>query len=119
MNFACYPSESTRLQMLHFFHNSFGIHHTVDTLNMISLPAFTLQVVNEIATAKAIPMELSLLGFLPSIAAADRGHSRVVMSDGSSNSLSLFMEAGRLRKHWMLLLIGSVRRKLRLLRKIE
>ena len=94
MNFACYPSESTRLQMLHFFHNSFGIHHTVDTLNMISLPAFTLQVVNEIATAKAIPMELSLLGFLPSIAAADRGHSRVVMSDGSSNSLSLFMEVG-------------------------
>ncbi|WP_302551631.1 DUF3987 domain-containing protein [uncultured Bilophila sp.] len=94
MNYPCYPGEAPRLQMLRFFHDRFGIHHNVETLNLVPLPAFTLQVVSEMATAKAIPVELSLLGFLPSIAAADRGHSRVVMSDGSSNSLSLFIEVG-------------------------
>ncbi len=61
------------------------------SLTEVPLPTFTNTVVNEIAAAKAVPRGLSLLAILSSIAAADRGHSRVITSDGSSNSLSLIL----------------------------
>lgn len=91
-----YPtlSEPPRFQALRFFRDNFPGYQNVQPLSNVTLPSFTAMVVSEIATAKAIPFDLALLGFLPSIAAADCGHSRVVLSDGSTNSLSLFIAVG-------------------------
>jgi len=89
-----YVGESLRSKMIRYFRYEYGPNTNVGSLQYVPLPSFTQVVVNEIAASKAGPQELALLGFLPTLATADRGRTRVVMSDGSSNSLSLFVTVG-------------------------
>lgn len=62
-----YPtlSEPPRFQALRFFRDNFPGYHNVQPLSNVTLPSFTAMVVSEVATAKAIPFDLALLGFLP------------------------------------------------------
>lgn len=83
-----------RLEMLSFFRGEDFHAHRVPSLCRIAYPAFTRTVVGEIASAKAVGFDLVLLSFLASIAVADRGKHRVVLSNGSKNSLSLIMHVG-------------------------
>lgn len=81
----------TRIQVLNFFQHEFAVMQPAFSLCEIPLPTFINTIVNEIAAAKAVPRDLSLLAVLSSIAAADRGHSRIITSDGAINSLSLIL----------------------------
>lgn len=91
MNF---PMDSIRTQMLRYFRHVFGPNPVVGELRNVLLPSFTYSVVSEISSSKAVPQDLALLSFLPSIAVADRGHTRVVTSNGALNALSLFVAVG-------------------------
>ena len=83
-----------RLEMLSFFRGEdFRAYHAPN-LCRVAYPAFTRTVVGEIASAKAVGFDLVLLSFLASIAVADRGKHRVVLSNGCENSLSLIMHVG-------------------------
>lgn len=66
----------------------------VPNLSDILYPQFTRTVVKEIASAKAIGFDLVLLSFLPTIAAAERGKHRLILSDGRTNSLSCIFLVG-------------------------
>lgn len=83
-----------RLEMLSFFRGEDFHAHRVPSLCRIAYPAFTRTVVGEIASAQAVGFDIVLLSFLASIAVADRGKHRVVLSNGSENSLSLIMHVG-------------------------
>ena len=83
-----------RIEMLSLFNGDDFHAHCVPSLCRIAYTKFTRNVVGEIASSKAVGFDLVLLCFLASIAVADRGKHRVVLSDGSENSLSIIMHVG-------------------------
>ena len=83
-----------RFNMLSYFRGENFRAQYVPNLSQIAFPQFTRTVVAEIASSKAVGFDLVLLCFLSSIAAAERGKHRVVLSDGSKNSLSIIVHVG-------------------------
>lgn len=84
----------SRMDALNYFTGEGFYAKRVPNLSNILYPQFTQTVVKEIASAKAIGFDLVLLSFLPSIAAAERGKHRVILSDGRTNSLSCIFLVG-------------------------
>ena len=87
-----YPD--TRDEAFEYFRNKGFQARRVQSLCNIAYPKFTRTVVSEIFSAKAVGFDLVLLCFLPTIAAAERGKHRVVLSDGRKNSLSCIFFVG-------------------------
>lgn len=86
--------DSIRMKMISYFRGEDFHAQNMPNLCQIVYPSFTRTVVGEIALSKAVVFDIVLPCFLASIAAADRGKHRVILSDGSYNSLSIIMHVG-------------------------
>lgn len=85
---------SQRCDAISFFSDDNFHLGRIPSMTQISFPNFTRLIVDGISSSKSIGFDLALLGFLPSIAAAERGKHRVVLSDGRKNSLSCIFHVG-------------------------